>query len=253
MSEDLTRPEGPCFPWARISPPPLESGMAHVWVGRMVDPWPREVLNGWLSKDERARARRFRFEKDRERFTLGRGMLRALLGRYLETAPETLNIQASAAGKPFSDVARSAGIAFNSSRSHDLAVCALFRGEEVGVDIEKIRYDLDLLGMAASVFSEGEVSALASLDPADQSLAFFNLWTQKEAAAKAEGIGLAADLSEIQHRFELTPLALPGGYVGHLATAEPVVEQVGLRLIPGPAEDLHTYGIGGHQGSTAGE
>jgi phosphopantetheinyl transferase len=218
--------------------PPLKAGTAHVVVGELGNPGDPAVLLGWLSEEEKARARAFRFDRDRNRFVLGRGMLRALLGHYLGIAPFRIELQASENGKPLAPAADSAGIAFNASRSHDLAVCAFCVAPQVGVDVERVRSDMDVLSLAASVFSEQDLAALSSLPPAERAPLFFDLWTRKEAAAKAEGTGLGADLADVDHRWSLAPLELPEGYAGHIATAQPLegvlmFRFADLKLAPG--------------------
>ena len=89
----LGRPEGLTGPVARYSPPPPEAGRAHVWVGDLAEPWDWEALHDGLSEEERTRARGFRFESDRKRFVLGRGMLRGLLGHYLGIARTEVELQ----------------------------------------------------------------------------------------------------------------------------------------------------------------
>ena len=59
-----------------------------------------EHLHQNLAADEKARAERFYFEKDRKHFIVARGVLRAILGRYLNRAPECLSFCYSSYGKP---------------------------------------------------------------------------------------------------------------------------------------------------------
>ena len=53
-----------------------------------------------LTPDERERARRFVFDRDRTRFVAGRWSLRSVLARYLGRAPERLRFEYSPYGKP---------------------------------------------------------------------------------------------------------------------------------------------------------
>src|SRR5262245_61072871 len=53
-----------------------------------------------LSQEERERAARYRFERDRRRFTVTRGLLRTLIGAYLSTDPGELQFTFGAKGKP---------------------------------------------------------------------------------------------------------------------------------------------------------
>src|SRR5262249_44129818 len=58
------------------------------------------AMRALLSEDERARADRFRFPRDRAHFTVGRGFLRTMLGRTLGVAPHALVFSYGTRGKP---------------------------------------------------------------------------------------------------------------------------------------------------------
>lgn len=61
------------------------------------------ILAGYLellSSGERARAGRFHFDRDRNRFIVGRGWLRTILGRYLRVSPRAVQIDYDLNGKP---------------------------------------------------------------------------------------------------------------------------------------------------------
>ncbi len=154
-----------------------------------------------LAPDERARADRFRFDGDRRRFTVARGVLRSILARYLDVEPAAIGFRYGVHGKP--SLARAAAgrdVRFNLSHSHGLALHAFAIGREVGVDVERVRPGTDVMGVARHSFSPAEVEALTSLPPGQQREGFFNCWTRKEAFIKAHGEGIALGLS----RFDVT-------------------------------------------------
>ena len=114
-----------------------------------------------LAADEQARAARFHFARDRDHFTVARGVLRAILGRYLNRAPESLSFCYGAHGKPaLAGESGGAAIRFNLSHSHGLALYAIARGRELGIDLERIRCDLAVVEIAERFFSREEVARL---------------------------------------------------------------------------------------------
>ena len=150
-----------------------------------------------LAADEQARAERFHFERDREHFIVARGVLRAILGRYLNRAPERLSFCYGAHGKPaLAGEAGADAIRFNVSHSHGVALYAVTRGREVGIDLERIRFDLAVLEIAERFFSRREVATLRTLPTEAQRQAFFRCWTRKEAYIKARGEGLSLPLDQ---------------------------------------------------------
>jgi len=162
------------------------------------------VYHRTLAADERARAERFHFSADRRRFVVARGTLRAILGVYLNRAPERITFRYSSYGKP--ELASEEGanqICFNVSHSNGMALYALSCGRQVGVDLECVRSNLEVEQIAERFFSRREVSALQELPAAVRRHAFFLCWTRKEAYIKARGEGLYLPLSQFD--VSLTP------------------------------------------------
>jgi 4'-phosphopantetheinyl transferase len=200
--------------------PPLHEGDAHVWIGRLDISVTGNAPADSLSLSEALRADSYRFAEDRERFVFSRVMLRELLGAYLDATPSGIHLRTGDYDKPYSAEARALGIEFNSSRSRELSVCAFCRGQEIGVDVEFVRPDLEFDSMARAAFGEDDCARIAAAAAADRPRLFFDLWTRKEAAAKATGEGLNADTRTIDRTgISLRPVAVPAGYVAHVATA----------------------------------
>ena len=150
-----------------------------------------------LSADETERSARLRFARDRRHFHICRGALRMLLANYLEEEPSRLIFSYSAHGKPeLGGVHETRGLRFNVSHSGDMACVGVTLERRIGVDIEAIRYDVEIKAIAQRFFSVSEQRDLASLPVDDQHRGFFNCWARKEAYLKALGSGLSLPLSE---------------------------------------------------------
>ena len=198
-----------------LSLPPDE---VHVWAARL--DLPASVLAGFtatLSPPELERAARFHFERLRQRFIAGRGLLRALLGRYLSVEPGQVEFSYGSAGKPMLLTPDpETPPHFNLAHTDDLALLAFTRLGPVGVDAERVRALDDVTGLVARFFSAREHAAFASLPEAQQPAAFFNLWTRKEAWLKATGEGIAHSLHLVEVSF------LPREPARLLAVPEPL-------------------------------
>src|SRR5258706_4264583 len=161
-------------------------------------------LNEVLSPDERARAERFRFDKDRNQFIESRAVLRPLLGRYLNVSPNELAFAFSAHGKPaLANGLSDSGLRFNLSRRDGLALIAVTRNRGIGIDVELVRADLPVVEIAEVRFSENELAILRSLPESQQDAGFYNCWTRKEAYVKARGEGFSFPLKQFD--VSLTP------------------------------------------------
>lgn len=170
----------------------------HIWRVPLTQPEPsvREFFN-LLNPVERERARRFHFQKDRDHFTVARGTLRLILGRYLDIQPQQLCFNYNAYGKPALQIESGViDLRFNLSHSHGLALMAIAAGAEIGVDVEWIRADFAGDATIASYFSEREAETIRALPPELRTQAFFACWTRKEAFIKAVGEGLSYPLDQ---------------------------------------------------------
>jgi 4'-phosphopantetheinyl transferase len=164
----------------------------HVW-RIAVEPLIGQVphLTELLSNNERSRANAFVHAKDRERFIISHGILRILIGCYLEVAPDELQFSQGPYKKPCLDSAYTdSNIQFNLSHSQGYALLALTRQRQIGVDIEYMQPLTNMEQIAANTFSPQENWELENLPPQERLAAFYNCWTRKEAFVKALGKGL---------------------------------------------------------------
>jgi 4'-phosphopantetheinyl transferase len=164
----------------------------HVWAAHLDALSEAASLSG-LSDEERERAGRFHFARDRSRFVVARGLLRRLLGRYLGCDPAGLRFSYGPRGKPFLPDHPS-GLRFNVSHSGGLALLAFARDRELGVDLERERTVPEAEEIARRYFSLREGAELRELPEPERTHAFFRCWTRKEAFIKATGDGLSQPL-----------------------------------------------------------
>jgi 4'-phosphopantetheinyl transferase len=190
----------------------LPAGEVHIWTVNLDPPADRvEALGRSLSQDEWERANRFRFDRHRRQYVVGRGALRSLLADYLGTRPELVRFTYGPRGKPFlipsplspalspvpgeREKEGGAGdLFFNLSNSDEMALVGFVRGREIGVDVEYLKPMPDCEQIAERFFSESERAVLRGIPKESKEEAFFNCWTRKEAYLKAVGEGLAAPL-----------------------------------------------------------
>ena len=232
------------YPIMEWPPPPTAWPLAatdvHVWAVPLDSAPPAlPQLAATLASEERQRAARFRFPRDRDRFIAGRGLLRAILGRYLDLDPAEVEFAYGPHGKPFlaptklpgpSDQPRprprsspdpsayddqnqdqtkqrtnppsdSPPLQFNLAHSDTLALLAVTRLDRVGVDVEHIRVLPDARQLVARFFSLRENELYQNLSASQRPAAFFNLWTRKEAWLKATGEGIAHSLHLVEVSF----------------------------------------------------
>jgi 4'-phosphopantetheinyl transferase len=171
--------------------PTLGQSAVHVWRVPLA-PAPAEVdaLARTLDTDERQRAARFHFERDRRSFTVARGALRTLLGRYLDTPAPAIQFGYRDKGKPYL-ISPARNLQFNLSHSGSYALIALAWDRELGVDVELRRAIPDLVSLAQASFSPREFAEFCALPLAHHTEAFFTCWSRKEAFIKATGEGVS--------------------------------------------------------------
>ena len=143
------------------------------------------ALTALLTPAEQQQAARYARPADQQRFRVGRGCLRYLLGQRLGQEPATIALQAGSHGKPL--LAAAAGLHFNVAHSGNWVVLAL-AAREIGIDMEQMVPDFDFAAVAAHCLTKAEQRLLALSN--EPEVAFYHLWTQLEARAKASGRGL---------------------------------------------------------------
>ena len=180
--------------------PKLADDEAHIWLANLSVPESSlAIFLASLTDDEKDRANRFIFQKDRDHFIAARGTLRAVLSRYLQIDADRLRFCYNSYGKPaLIEGTNSANLRFNVSHSHGLGLFAVTHHREIGVDIEHIRPDFAGPDIAERFFSANEVAALRNLAESEQVEGFFNCWVRKEAYIKAKGKGLSIPLDQFE-------------------------------------------------------
>ncbi len=166
--------------------PLLADGAVHVWRADLDAP--AERLLELLCAEELARAERFLDPHTGTRWARAHGILRALLGRYLERDPRELRFTAGAHGKPA--LAGEPGCFFNLSHSGELAVFAFSVSTAVGIDVEVAGRERDAPALAARVFGAEQALRLQALAGAQREQEFLRLWVRHEAQLKCLGSGL---------------------------------------------------------------
>jgi 4'-phosphopantetheinyl transferase len=153
-----------------------------------------EQCDSWLSEDERRRAARFIRRQDHVRYVLAHAGLRAVLSRYLRIGPDDIELSRSAAGKPFvtGESGCQSTITFNMSHAHGRALIAVSKVQEVGVDLERIRSDVEVAKLSERYFAPSEHATIMQSTREQRITRFFRYWVAKEAVLKAQGIGLLA-------------------------------------------------------------
>jgi 4'-phosphopantetheinyl transferase len=187
----------PAEPWS-VAPGRVHFAGDEIHVYRVfLDQPERRVhaLKAILAPGERSRAQRFHFERDRQRYVVGRASLRMLLARYTGAQPQSLEFQYGRHGKPELAAPRQTSpLSFNLAHSERMALYAVTRRQAVGIDVERIRPLLQLARMAERYFAVEERAALRGLTVPARRVAFFTCWTRKEAYMKALGLGMSIPL-----------------------------------------------------------
>jgi len=177
--------------------PTLGYEEVHVWRASLDQPAAAvESFASSLSTDERERAARFKFEPDRTHYIAGRGILRELLGAYAGSPASKLEFDYGTREKP--SLRTKPEIHFNLAHTRRMALYALARHREVGVDLEEIRPALAADEIASRHFSPRELAAWRAMPDSMRTEEFFYYWTCKEAYVKATGLGLGMPLESFE-------------------------------------------------------
>jgi 4'-phosphopantetheinyl transferase len=182
--------------------PLLAAGAVHVWRADLAAVSPE--LGELLGEDERERAQRLLSAHGGELWRRSRGLLRTLLGRYLQLEPSSLRFITGEHGKPAlllegnelsADQPAAVSLdmpAFNMSHSDGLALYAFSHAGQVGVDVEVARRPIDAVTIAARMLGPEQAQRLQALDPELRQREFLRAWVHYEAELKCLGVGIGA-------------------------------------------------------------
>lgn len=147
-----------------------------------------------LNTSEKEKAAKFRFESDHNCAVISRGILKNILGNYLNKTPKNIEFKLGEYGKP--TLKETSDIEFNISHSKDSIVMAFTQKNKIGIDVEYTKKDIEVKKIASHFFAEEEVTSLLALKESYHKQAFYNCWTRKEAFIKALGCGLSFPLDK---------------------------------------------------------
>ena len=175
------------------SAPTLGDDEVHVWRANL-DAVPDPAATGLarlLGTAERREAERFVRWVDRRRFIVRRAALRAVVGRYLRCPPSLIGLVRLPCGKVCLSAPLAKALQFSVSHSREIALYAIARHLQVGVDVERLRPDLASELLSSDVLPIEDTRRVEALPHEARADAAFAAWTRREAYAKARGLGLA--------------------------------------------------------------
>lgn len=152
-------------------------------------------LRNNLNQEERGRLKLFKITALAQEFIASRGGLREILSHYTNNHPKNIDICYSKYKKPYLN---NSNLNFNVSHSGNYIVYAFCESARIGIDIEKIKSDIDFLDIAKNYFTRNEYIEISKNKGAAMAITFYRCWTRKEACIKAIGQGLYYDLNKIE-------------------------------------------------------
>lgn len=174
--------------------------LVEVWrVPVIVDPASLSEAERLLNSAERARGERLHGREEQRRHITARHAVRVLLSGYLGSAPEGLRFEDAALGKPrLASPHAATGLEFNLAHAGHWVYAVVSRCCAVGIDIERTDRGESGGSRPGAFMTPTEARHVASLPSEARPLATLQLWTRKEAVAKALGRGLAMRMDTLE-------------------------------------------------------
>jgi len=168
----------------------------HLWCTNLDDsPGDIGVLSQMLSPQEQARARRFVFEKQRRRFIVAKAWSRSVLGPYLSREPCDVPLTVDARGKPHIIAeANHVDLRFSLTHCGRFAMLGVTVNQNIGVDVQDPIPDELWPAVTERLLTPDELAYIHDLAPTERAFALAEIWTRKEAVAKALGTGLTSQV-----------------------------------------------------------
>ncbi len=144
--------------------------------------------------------------------------LRRVLALYLDETAEEIELTQGEHGKPRL-AAKPAPLAFNLSHSGDLALIAVARDREVGVDVERVKPGRDLVALAQRALASEAAATVREASEPERTRLFYELWTQHEARLKCLGVGLASPPPKTAGPVAVHSLPIDPGFAAAVAVS----------------------------------
>ncbi len=168
------------------------TGQLHIWkvdLQQAHSDATRQPSCEWLSQHERQRLARYRPGDIQNRHAVVLMALRGILSLYLGCPPLAIRYQYGRYGKPaLAADFQSVGLHFNSTDSRDLALVAVAKDAQLGIDLEYLDRRIRNLRLAERICGVVERAQWQTGEEARRQL--LQCWTRKEAWGKALGSGI---------------------------------------------------------------
>ena len=173
----------------------FKKGQIHVWKIFWKDM--EEYIKGKygiLDFSEREKVAAYLRNEDKMRYMTGKVISKQIISQYLGIKEQDVKFTANTYGKPqISSSLNKKGLQFNIAHSGDVVLFAFAFDVKVGVDVEYIKEFPNYMELAEKSFSEAEY---LYIEKSRSLIAFYEVWTSKEAYVKAIGEGLSHGLKD---------------------------------------------------------
>jgi 4'-phosphopantetheinyl transferase len=179
----------------------LSDDVADLWIEPVPSLRFEEILQrikGRLTAPELEGARRLISERHRILYAVSHAFTRSVLACYLGREETSIEMVHGEHGRP---ELRDRSLRFNLSHTEGIAVVAVTRSDDIGVDVERIDHLRRVAGLTHRVFTPAE---LQTWDGEPET--FFSRWTLKEAYAKARGLGLSLGFHDFGFQLSEPPV-----------------------------------------------
>ena len=156
-----------------------------------------DSLKSVLSPGENWRYQGFLRTERATQFLVGRYLLRQLLASHLGVAPQEVPLIERHNNAPLLDFPNTEQLGFSISHSKSWVACGFRSDAKIGVDIEWIDTQRDVVALAEHSLTAEQNASLIALAPHQQHQFFYQHWTAQEAQIK---LGVAQlDTCQITH------------------------------------------------------